>query len=231
MWKLSSGKFVEREMRKLAALTNFKDCKTPKDFYIAAYQSKFDPIEAIDEKWTQESTINFVNVINQNIFSTDLSEADILNKLWNFVYTAFYKRCAEVGKNVTVRFDDKYLNDDLKKVPSILKDMLSVFLNHDNKIKSDVYSIGLVTMVYKAKTMMERSVQVLNYPNEKPVCIVSIKKPSILPSFIPAKRKYEKKNEKNNSMNTLSIVIILLKFFIQAVMDFDGDDKDKKAYD
>lgn len=140
MWKLSSGKFAEREMRKLAALSifehpvhsfildpydpiwrcffndeeineiiafnqkplpnfpshlnlflaNFKDCKTPKDFYIAAYQSKFDSIEDIDEKWIQESVISFVNVINQNIFSTDLSEADVLNKLWNFVYKAFY---------------------------------------------------------------------------------------------------------------------------------------------
>ncbi|CAO0794212.1 unnamed protein product [Mucor circinelloides] len=56
-----------------------------------------------------------------------------------------YGTC-EVGKSTVTVADDKYLDDDLVKVPKTLRDMLALLVQKNQRMTNSLYTVGFVVM-------------------------------------------------------------------------------------
>ncbi|KAI9305333.1 hypothetical protein BJ944DRAFT_161941 [Cunninghamella echinulata] len=68
----------------------FKNLSSTSAIYREAIKQLNSSQKEHDEKWILHSIINILDLYTYNILSTDMSEADILNKVWGFIYKGFY---------------------------------------------------------------------------------------------------------------------------------------------
>lgn len=68
----------------------FKNLSSTSAIYQEAIKQLNSSQKEHDEKWILHSIINILDLYTYNILSTDMSEADILNKVWSFIYKGFY---------------------------------------------------------------------------------------------------------------------------------------------
>jgi hypothetical protein len=72
-------------------INSYTACKTAMDLRKYVFSHCFDPIEEFDKKWVQESILAASNLFNYNklLDTSDYSEADLLHRIWPFVYNLF----------------------------------------------------------------------------------------------------------------------------------------------